>query len=73
MLHELQGPLRSLGSALVFSLLGVLLFVLAFAVMRKVLPFNLIKELEEDQNIAVGILLGSIMIGISLIVAAAIH
>jgi uncharacterized membrane protein YjfL (UPF0719 family) len=41
--------------------------------MERILPFNLDKELAEDQNTAVGILIGSIMIGLAIIIAAAIH
>jgi len=31
------------------------------------------KEMEEDQNVALGIVLGSLILGISIIIAAAIH
>ena len=39
----------------------------------KVLPFSLRKEIEIDQNTALGIVLGSLILGISIIIAAAIH
>jgi hypothetical protein len=39
----------------------------------KVLPFSIRKEIEEDQNTSLGIVLGSIIIGLSLILSAAIH
>ncbi len=67
-LHGMQ-----LLAALLFSSVGVLLFALAFVVMRRVLHFNIDKELAEDQNIALGIVLASMMIGISIIISAAIH
>ena len=54
-------------------LLGLVLFGLAFLMIRKIAPFSIRKELEEDQNIAVGILIGSVFISIAIIVAAAIH
>jgi putative membrane protein len=73
MLQFWESHAAQLASALIYSLIGILMFGLTFLVVRKILPFNLIKELEEDQNIALGILLGSMMIGISLIIAAAIH
>ncbi len=60
-------------TAAVFSLLGVVLFGLVLLVIVKITPFSIRKELEEDQNIALGILLGSIMLGLAIIVAAAIH
>jgi len=39
----------------------------------KVSPFSIRKELEDDQNIALGIVIASVIIGIALIVSAAIH
>jgi uncharacterized membrane protein YjfL (UPF0719 family) len=60
-------------TAVVFSLLGILLFGIVWFVVVKVSPFSIRKELEEDQNTALGILLGCLILGISIIVAAAIH
>ena len=64
---------KTLLSALAFSALGIMLFALAFLIIVKVTPFSLRKEIEEDQNTALGIIIGSVIIGISLIVSAAIH
>ncbi|HWP47946.1 MAG TPA: DUF350 domain-containing protein [Candidatus Limnocylindrales bacterium] len=59
--------------ASVFSaLLGILLFILAYKVYDLIVPFDLTKELEEDQNIAVGIVIAGMIIGISIIIAATI-
>ena len=60
-------------STLAFSVLGLLLFALAFWIMKLAMPFSLRKEIEEDQNVALGIIIGSIIIGIALIVSAAVH
>ncbi len=38
-----------------------------------VMPFDLNKELAEDQNTAVGVLVGSVMLGLALIIASAMH
>ncbi len=65
--------INSLVSSVVFSLVGIAVFALAFFVISKVTPFSLRKEIEEDQNTALGILIGSIIIGLSLIISAAIH
>lgn len=59
--------------AAVFSVLGLLILGLVWFVLVKILPFSLRKEVEEDQNIALGIVLGALILGISLIIAAAIH
>jgi putative membrane protein len=70
---QLDGMLKTLLSALAFSGLGIVLFAIAFLVIVKVTPFSLRKEIEEDQNTALAIIIASVIIGISLIVAAAIH
>ena len=58
---------------LTFTLIGLVLFALAFWIIVKVSPFSIRKELEEDQNIALGIVIGAVIIGIALIVSAAVH
>jgi uncharacterized membrane protein YjfL (UPF0719 family) len=62
-----------LGSSVVFVLLGLVFFGVAFWVMNKVAPFSIRKEIEEDQNVALGVVIGSVILGISVIVAAAIQ
>ena len=58
---------------LAFTLIGLILFAIAFWIIVKVSPFSIRKELEDDQNIALGIVIAAVIIGISLIVSAAIH
>jgi uncharacterized membrane protein YjfL (UPF0719 family) len=71
---DIMKPLtKALISALAFSSLGIVLFALAFVIIVKVTPFSLRKEIEEDQNTALAIIIASVIIGISLIVSAAIH
>jgi uncharacterized membrane protein YjfL (UPF0719 family) len=59
-------------AALAFSAIGFALFGLAFFVIVKVAPFSIRKEIEEDQNVSLGIIIGSVIIGISMIISAAI-
>ena len=58
---------------LAFTLIGLLLFAIAFWIIVKVSPFSIRKELEDDQNIALGIVIASVIIGIAMIVSAAVH
>ncbi len=58
---------------LAFTLIGLVLFALAFWIIVKVSPFSIRKELEDDQNIALGIVIAAVILGIALIVSAAIH
>jgi uncharacterized membrane protein YjfL (UPF0719 family) len=55
-----------------FTLIGLVLFGLAFFLMGKVTPFSLRKEIEEDQNVALAIVIASVIIGIAMIIVAAI-
>ncbi|MBI4818535.1 MAG: DUF350 domain-containing protein [Deltaproteobacteria bacterium] len=59
-------------ASVVYALIGVGIFAVAFILLEKIAPFSLRKELAEDDNVAVGIVLGSIVIGLSIIIAAAI-
>ena len=59
-------------AAVIFTLIGVVFFGVAFLVITKMVPFSIRKEIEEDQNTSLGIILGSVIIGLALIVAAAV-
>lgn len=60
-------------TTLVFVLLGLIVFALAFLVIGKATPFSVRKEIEEDQNVALAIVIASVILGSALIIAAAIH
>ncbi|MBX3157793.1 MAG: DUF350 domain-containing protein [Deltaproteobacteria bacterium] len=60
-------------SSSVFALLGIIVFGLAFYLMVKVAPFSVRKEIEVDQNTSLAIIMAGVIIGISLIISAAIH
>ena len=59
--------------ALAYAGIGLVVLALAIVLMSKLMPLPFWREIEEDQNIALGIMVGSIVIGISIIIAAAIH
>jgi uncharacterized membrane protein YjfL (UPF0719 family) len=60
-------------TTLVFALIGIVLFALAFWIIVKASPFSVRKELEDDQNTALAVVIGAVILGIAIIVAAAIH
>jgi putative membrane protein len=60
-------------NSLVFSIIGILVFVAGFFVIRKLLPFDVHKELEVDQNTAVGMVVASFILGLAFIVGMSIH
>lgn len=63
----------SLINSLVYALLGVVVFWLAFIVIDKMTPYDLWKELIEGRNTALGMVAAAMCLGIAIIVAAAIH
>jgi len=63
----------SLVNSLVYSLLGVAVFWISFIVLDKITPYDLWGEINRDHNIALAIVVGAMCLGISIIIAAAIH
>ena len=60
-------------NALIFALLGILVFVVAFALVIKIAPFDLRKEIVQERNVAAAIVAGAVVLGLCWIVAAAMH
>ena len=71
-----NGGLSLLGmhlvAAIAFSLVGIVVLGGCFWIMKRLMPFSVTKEIEEDQNTALAIIMGSVIIGMSIIIAAAI-
>ncbi|HWK90178.1 MAG TPA: DUF350 domain-containing protein [Longimicrobium sp.] len=64
--------LEHLIEALVYALLGIVVFVLAFIALDRMTPGSLWKEIIDEHNTALAIVVGSISVGISIVIAAAI-
>ncbi len=62
----------SLLSTLAFSCVGVFVFGIAFWLMEKLAPFSIRKEIEEDENKALAMIMSSVVLGIALIIMAAL-
>ena len=58
--------------SVIYSVLGLAVFGLAYLIFEKITPFSVCKEIEEDQNIALAIMFGSVIIGLAIVIAAAI-
>jgi putative membrane protein len=71
--NVIEELLKNFLMAVVFAALGLVLFSVAFFIMSKAAPFSIRKELEEDQNTALAIVMGAVILGVAIIVAAAIH
>lgn len=60
-------------NSLIYALLGVVIFIVSFIIVDKLTPYDLWKQLVEDKNIALAIVVGAAALGICLIIASAIH
>ena len=70
-------PLESLlpivVTTIVFVVIGLIVFALAFLIIGKATPFSVRKEIEEDHNVALALVIAAVILGSALIIAAAIH
>jgi putative membrane protein len=69
---EYLKPAALIGS-LVYSILGVIMVVITFIIIDKLTPYDLWKELIEQRNQPLATVVAAFVIGIAIIVAAAIH
>jgi putative membrane protein len=67
------GFLSAVINSIVFSVIGVVVFWVSFVVIDTLTPYNLWKEISEDRNLALAIVVGAMSLGICTIIAAAIH
>lgn len=66
------GILRGVMDTVIYSVLGIVLMGLGFLLINFFSPFSLKKEIEDDQNVALGIIIGAVFIGIAIIVGSVI-
>ena len=59
--------------SILYALIGVVVFWLSFIIIDKITPYDLWGEIVEKQNVALGIVVGAMSLGISIIVAADVH
>ncbi len=65
--------LRTFLGTVGYTLFGLVIFAIAFWIIVKVSPFSIRKELEADHNTAMAIVIASVIVGLAIIIAAAIH
>ena len=70
---KLEELWNTLEGTVIFVLLGLIVFAVAFGIVVLVSPFSVKKEIEEDQNVSLAIIIGAIIIGVAMIISAAIQ
>lgn len=68
----LENVAKHLAPTLIYTFVGLAVFGVAFWIMCKVSPFSIQKEIEQDQNVALGVVMGAVILGIAIIVASCI-
>ena len=68
-----MGLVGAVANSVVFSAVGLAVFAVAFVLMDKLTPYNLWKQLCDDRNTALAIVVGAMSLGICTIIAAAVH
>lgn len=60
-------------NSLLYAGIGIVVFVVGFFILDMLTPGKLWDEINQKQNLAVAIFAGAVALGLSIIVAAAIH
>ena len=60
-------------NAVIYAVLGIVIFSVAFILIDKLTPYDLWKEICEQRNVALAIMVGAMSIGVCIIIAAAVH
>ena len=63
----------NIARVLIYGLLGLAIFGVCYLIIDKLTPFSFGRELIENRNVAVAIVLAGVFLGIAVILAAAIH
>lgn len=65
--------LKLILNSVIFSALGILILLITYFIIEKITPEKTWKEIAEKNNVALAIVFGAFIIGISMIISAAIH
>lgn len=60
-------------NAAIWAILGVVIFAGSFYILDKMTPGDLWRQIVEEKNIALAILVGAMSLGLGIIIAAAVH
>lgn len=65
--------LKPIINSVLYSFLGIMILLIGYLIVEKVTPENTWKEIVDKNNVALAVVLGAFIIGLSMIISAAIH
>lgn len=66
-------PMHPIVNSIIFSVVGIVILLLTYLLIEKLTPENTWKEIVEKNNVALALIFAAFIIGISMIISAAIH
>ncbi len=60
-------------NSIIYSFLGIAILLVCYLIIEKLTPEKTWQEIAKNGNIAIAIVFGAFIIGISIIISAAIH
>ena len=63
---------RMILDATVFGIAGIVLLILGYYIWELVTPYNLRRELHENKNVAVAVVAAAFIVGMAIVIAAAL-
>ncbi len=73
MIVKLEEIWNVIETTVIFVAIGLIVFAIAFLIVVFVAPFSVKKEIEEDQNTSLAIIIGALIIGVAMIISSAIQ
>lgn len=63
---------RLLADASIFGIVGVVLLIIGYYLWELITPYNVRKELQDNKNVAVAIVVAAFIIGMAIVIAASL-
>jgi uncharacterized membrane protein YjfL (UPF0719 family) len=63
---------RLLLDATIFGVAGIALLIIGYYIWELVTPYNLRRELQDNKNLAVAVVVAAFIIGMAIVIAAAL-
>ena len=65
--------LKPLIGSIIYAILGIIILLVTYVLIEKITPENTWKEISQNNNVAIAVVFAAMIIGISMIISAAIH